>query len=381
MQIVNVLLLCFIIFIVFILSFAEKKFTLKYKKRILFFIITLISIICGIRVIGLDLESYRKMFIENNIVSLDINFFRNMFSTSLEPFFVLLISLIKQMGLGFKTFLFISAVIPMYLLYSLIIKKEKELPFVTFLFFLLMVLFRGPVDTVRHFFAAVVYLSALYSLANGKKFSFYLKSALSALIHYSNIAIFFVRPFLKIKWSIGKYIITLLFFSLLAFIGKQVFVDFIAGFSFKNPILWKLQYYLVYSKERYVYFNAVHQIMWYLMTFTIVVFNVIVNIVALAQKERIIKDKFYHLLLNSQIVGSIMVLVFTAADAATMGLRLNFLFSIGSFFLVKELIFGYTGNKKAVNFFITVLFLCFYNFIIILYFAGIFDPNSAFSIV
>lgn len=381
MKVINVLAFCFIVFLVFILAFYEKKFSLKFKKRMLLFLSILISVICSIRVIGLDLEPYRRIFQENGIITLDLYFLKNMFSNRLEPFFAILISLIKQVGLDFKSFLFISAVIPMFVVTSLIIKKEKDIPIITFLFFLLLWLFRGPVDTIRHFFAAVVYLSAIYSLSEGAKVKFYLKSLFSILLHYSNVAVIFARPFLKIKWSLMGYLITIVTVSLFAFLGKPLIIEYFSTTTFTKPIMWKLQYYLIYSQERYVYLNNVHEIMRLLMTYSIIVFNISVIIVALANRKVIETDMFYKLLLNSQIIGSILFFVFIAFDATTLGQRLNFLFTIGNFFIVKQLIFNKKIKHKLFPFVTIILFLCLYNFIVILYFAGIHDPNSPFSIV
>ncbi|MCA1060855.1 EpsG family protein [Rossellomorea aquimaris] len=377
-KIINVLTLCFIIFIIFILSFFEKKLSYKIKKRILFWITLIISIICGTRVIGLDLEPYREIFNNQRMIPLNFVFIKNMLASRLEPIFVILISLIKQVGLGFKTFLFISAIVPMYLVYLVILKKEKDFPLVTFLFFLLIFLFRGPVDTVRHFFAATVYLTALYSLSKGNKFNFYSMSLTSVLLHYSNIVVLLVKPLLNIKWSILKYLTTIMTFGALAFLGRELLIGYMSSFNFTNPILWKLQFYLLYRSETYHYLNGLHEILLFLMSYTIVFFNIIINLIGLKMREVIVKDNFYNLLLNSQIIGTIMVLVFSIFDASTLGLRLNFLFSIGSFFIIKQIIFNNLIKRKLIMFIFVVLFLCLYNFIIILYFGGIHDPKSPF---
>jgi EpsG family len=377
-KILNVIILCSIIFIFFIFSFMERKVKFKDKKRLLFIFTIAISIICGIRVIGLDLEPYREIFNNQRIVPINLDFIKNMLTGRLEPVFIIIISLIKQFGLGFKTFLFVSALIPMYLLYKVIIKKEKELPLTLFFFFLLIFLFRGPVDTIRHFFAAVVYLSALYSLSNNNKIKFYSKSLFSILIHYSNIAVLLCRPLLKLRWTLGKYIITILLVGVFALLSKGLIKEFISGFYFTNPILWKLQFYLVYRTETYVYLNGLHHFLLFLMSYTIVAFNFAVNIIALKMKKVFDDDDFYRLLLNSQIIGSILVVVCIIFDAATLGLRLNFLFSIGSFFVVKHIIFNNVIKKKLTMFLFVTLFLAFYNFVIILYFGGIHDPKSPF---
>ncbi|KAA0955535.1 EpsG family protein [Sporosarcina sp. ANT_H38] len=377
----DIFLLFSIIGIVFILSFMEKKIRFNIKKKIILCLVVLIALVCGNKVIGLDHENYENMFINTDTVNLNLDLFKNMFDNHLEPGFIILISIIKDMGLGTQFFFFISAIIPLYLIYLIIIGKEKTLPFFTLLLFLLMNLLRGPVDTIRHFFAAAIYLSAIYSLSKDRNSRFYLKSSISTLFHYSNVAIFLIRPFLKMKWTIKSYVISIVTLGILAFASKNIIQNYISDLVFTSPILIKFQYYLVYSSDDINFMNNLHEVLWYLFTYSIVVLIVVVNILALRYRKSIEQDKFYFLLLNSQIIGSILVLVLTAFNAENFGLRLNYLFSMGSFFIVKELIFKYLTKKNQIVFILFIIYLCLYNIIIILYFAGVYSPFSRFRLV
>jgi len=248
--VLDILLLFFIVGIVFILSFFEKKFKFKIKKKIILCVMLIIAFICGNKVIGLDHENYENMFINTNPINLNLEFFKSMFDTHLEPGFIMLISTIKNMSLGFNSFLFISTIIPLYLIYLVIVDKEKKLPFVSLLFFLLMNLLRGPVDTIRHFFAAALYLSALYSLSQDKHLKFNLKSVVSIFFHYSNVAIFLIRPFLKMKWTIKSYLVTIVTLGILAFLSKGLLQNYLSEFNYTNPILMKFQYYFLFQIKK-----------------------------------------------------------------------------------------------------------------------------------
>ncbi len=384
MKIFNIIIVCFIIFIFFLLSHFERKMKFGQKKKILFFFTIVISFFSAFRVIGLDLEPYRTIFENTPITSLNLEFVKHMFSGRLEPFFVVVISILKNLGMGFKSFLFVSSFVPLLLIYSIITKHEKEIPLTTYFLFLSILLFQGPINLIRHFFAASIYLSALYSLSTNRNARYLLKSLFTVLIHYSNLSIVLIRPFLSIKWDRKKYIITMLLIVILTFMIKGIVVGILSNvnISINNYILWKFQYYMIYyNVEGYMYLNELHKILLFIMTNFLFVFNFFVTLYALKYKELIRMDRFYHLLLNSQIIGSFLMVFFAIFDASTLGQRLYFLFSIGSFLLVKEVIFKYSeGDRKGV-FRLIFMLLCFYNFIIILYYAGIHDPNSQFYLL
>lgn len=369
-----------IVLIVFLLSFVEKRLSSKLRKFLLYSLVAVISIIIGFKVIGLDHQNYVGMFSETAIIPLNWAFIKTMFEYSLEPFFIALISTLKNLGLGVVPFFFISAFIPLFMIASVILKKEKTLPLLTFFIFLAMSLFRGPVDTIRHFFAAAIYLHALYSLSKNNKIRFYAKSLFSILVHYSNIAILFVSPFLKLRWSIFRYVVALLFSVIIAFLTKGFITDIVMNMNVTTPIMAKFQYYFIYSSDDMEFMNGVHAVLWTLLTYSIVLFVIIINLIALNYIKEFKKDNFYYLLLNSQIIGSVLLVFLTAFEASNFGLRMNFLFSVGCFFIVKELLVNRIKEKKFFFVFV-LLFLAFYNFVILLYFAGVYSPDSRFSLV
>jgi hypothetical protein len=380
-KIINIIIVIFLISVLFIISFLDSKVDLKKKKVIVLTFTTILIVFLGFRSIGLDLEAYRSIFNYSRIVSIGELFSGKIFANQLEPFFLVLISFLKTYNLSFIWFLLISGGIPMLIIYNVIKKNEEKHMLVTFLFFLLLYYLKGPVDIIRHFFAASLYLSALYSLSQQKKIKFWSKNLFSVLIHYSNLAVVFLRPLLKIKWNISKYITSMLLTFIFGYIAKYLIGHLVhLNLSYSgNIIIWKFIYYLTYyNAEGYVYLGSLHRILLFIMSYFPVVFNIVFILLALNKIELIKRNPFYNLLLNSQIIGSLIVILFLIINASTLGLRLNFLFSIGNFFLVKEIIFSYYDTKKKKLFAFTILSLVFYNFIIVLYFAGVHDPMSPF---
>ena len=384
LKVINILIVITLVMILFLISFLDTKLDEKRKSKILLFFLMLFIIFLGYRDIGLDLEPYRNIF--NNQIILNINEIigKGIFSSKLEPFFVLIISLLKKYNFGFKVFLFISGGIPMIIIYTIIKKVEKRYSITTFLLFLLMFFFRGPVDVIRHFFAATIYLSAILSLSKDKKNKYWIKTILSIFIHYSNIIIVFIKPFLKIKWNKNKFYISMIITIIIAFFSRVVLTQ-ISGtsvFNTDNIIFWKFEYYLTYYNTMgYQYIGNLHKVLLSIMTNFPWIFSFFITLLALNKIQLIRESSFKSMILSSQIMGILIAIFFIILKAPTLGIRLQFLLSIGSFFIVKDVMLIYANmHNKAV--YISIIFsLIFYNFIIILYYAGVHDPMSPFYIL
>lgn len=382
-QIIHVISLSFLIMIAFFVSFLDSKINTKNKRSVLIFFTCVLTIFLGVRSIGLDLEPYRLLFNNQRSISISEIFANNLFSNKLEPFFVIIISTLKEFGLGFNWFLLIAGGIPLYIIYRVIKKVEDKHMLAVFMFFLLIHFFRGPVDIIRHFFAASIYLSALYSLSKKDNMKFWVKAIPSVLVHYSNITILFIRPILGVNWNNIKFVFSFILVMIFGFIAKYFIVNFSIedAVFINNQIFWKAHYYLTYyNVHGYQYSGIGHKILLSIITYFPLIFNITFIFLGLKNIKTIEKNEFSRLLLNSQIIGSLIAIFFIILNADTLGMRLNFLLSIGNFLLVKEIIFNCYRNGKIMLFSFTVLSLVFYNFIIILYFAGIHDPNSPFFI-
>src|SRR5699024_10069339 len=233
---------------------------------------------------------------------------------------------------------------------------------------------------MRYFIATCLFVSAFYSLSINKKTNFYLKSSISIFLHYSNIIILLIKPFLKIKWTAFRYTLTIIIFVLLAVLSKELIINYIEFTQFENPVLIKFKKYLLYYDDNYEYLSISHVFLKFLLQYTVVIFNIFIIFWSFNYKQ-LLKDEFYRLLLNSQIIGSIILLVFIIFDSNQMGIRLNFLLSIGSFLLIKEVLFKYyKGKYKTLIYVFVLLYLSFVIFVKVMYNVGIHNPESEFYI-
>src|SRR5699024_5662467 len=121
----NYIFIIFLFLILFILASIEYKFNKILKKNILLIIVIIFSLFAGFRVIGTDINSYKLIFENQTIILLNFEFIKQMLTFQIEPAFILLISYLKYFHFPFKVFLFISALIPMLLIYRVVVKTQK----------------------------------------------------------------------------------------------------------------------------------------------------------------------------------------------------------------------------------------------------------------
>jgi hypothetical protein len=362
--IINYILVLFLFLLYFILATLEKVFTKKNKERILLITVFIFSIFAGFRVIGTDIKSYKLIFEEHPIILFNYNFLKSMFQFQIEPGFVLLISYLKNFGFDFRVFLFISAFIPMIIIYQVIKRAEKSTMFLTFLLFMMLYAVRGPLDVIRHFFAAAIYLSALYSLSQKNNLGFYIKLLISLFFHYSSIITFILRPIIGFKWSFKKFIFSfmVLFFS--GFLLKNLFIELTSKMTIDSTdrILYKFQSYIDSGFDVSIFQNFLLYSMWYLP----IILNIFVILFSLKDRELIYGNQFLKLLLNSQIIGSLIFVFFSTIGATLMANRIEFMLGIGSAFLLKEIIVKLKG-KYRIMFLLVVMYLLIYLVIQFLY--------------
>ncbi|MBO0991440.1 EpsG family protein [Bacillus sp. SD088] len=356
--IINYLIVTLFLLLFYILSSYEKSFSYRAKKGILVLAIISFSIFAGYRVIGTDINSYKQIFDEQPIIVLNFDFIQTMFEYYIEPGFVLIISYLKRYGLGFNVFLFLSAIIPLFVIYRVIFNHEKKHVFLTFLLFLLLYALRGPLDVIRQFFAAAIYLSALYSLSIKKEFRYFWKIIVSIFFHYSSILNFLIRPFLKIKWTIKKYATLFVSLFLLGFLFKNLILTITNNMDISNTdrILYKFQRYIDANYEVDSFLQGLFLYStWYLPIFL----NIILIVVAISYYKDICKSDFLKILLNSQILASLIFIFFWAMDSTILARRIEFTLSIGNFFILKEIIINLKGKNRLLFVFILMYLITF----------------------
>lgn len=380
-QIVNIFIFILLVFLIILLSFYEKKFRKGLRETLFLFLFVFTVIFLTFRSIGLDLEPYRKLYETFQPIPLGSLIGDGLFSKEIEPVFSLMISTLKKLNMPFQSFLFLSSLIPMAIICYIILKKEQKHATMAFSIFLCIYFLKGPVDIVRHFFAATIYLSSLYSLSNYHIKTFWLKSFTSVLAHYSNLAVIITSPLLKIKWDLNKYLVSGCIAVLFGLFSKYLisiqYFDWLLNSS--NVFLWNIGYYLTYyNAEGYSYINTAHKVLSILIDFFPIFLNLLISILSLTIFKKIFEDNFYSLLVKSLLVGSILSIFLITVGAQAFAVRLNFLYGIGNFLVITYMLNSVLVKAKTYYYSLTLFTLTVYNFLIILYFSGVHDPSSRF---
>lgn len=371
-KIINILIV--IAFLLALIFFALEETRISKKKRlqILWSAAIFLSALFGIRDFGLDLEPYKIIFSELEILNPSNASLAKLFNPTIEPFFVTLISIIKTADLSYQTFLFTSAAIPIYLI-TKAIQENSETPILCFLFFCLFFLFKAA-DAVRHFLAASMYLFALHCLATDRKWHSHSLIVLSCLTHYANLITLLVAPFLRIRWRTDIYIASLLITILIALPLGRILNSTTSDQEIY--LAWKLNYYL--NNEEFLdYQNNLHK--YTLLTLALFYYFSIlfINVTSLIKQNHF--SKFESLLLNSQIIGSLISTLFLTLGAFALATRILLPLGIGSFFLLARAWHERSKiRKNPALLHITLTTLLLYNFIVILYNAGIHYYKSPF---
>jgi len=356
-----------------------------FKIRLLYSSVFLISIFLAFQNIGLDIEPYKSIFdgVEPSSPTEALSLLSA--GNSLEPGFYLAISTMKNFGLGFNFFLFLSAIVPMFFIAKMTI-AHSERPLTAFCIFILLQFLIGPVTTIRHFFAATLYIYALHLFSNAKNKKGWLISLISICFHYSNLSLVLTNGFAKrLKFTRSVYIATLTLSVAsgytLSLIVKTIDLSSIQNFG--GVITYKAIYYLTYmnSANGYEYLNTLHQILLSVVHYFPLIVIIYYNIISLGESKSRVRDEFSRLNLNSQIIGTTLACFFLSFGAIDLGVRLNFLLSLGAYLQITECIYKRKGDNPTNRFLILLYALIAYNIIVILYFAGIFNPLSPFSIV
>ncbi|MGJ9458087.1 EpsG family protein [Oceanobacillus sp. CF4.6] len=352
-------------FMFLILSLTEEKFSLPFKKVIIYISILFISLFASVRSIGMDTNSYIAIFEQHIVTTFNIDFLKNLFQHSLEPGFNLMISYLKLFGFTYKSFFFLSALIPLLIISKIIFNIEKKHVFLTFFLFLLMHVLYGPLDVIRQFFAATIFISALFSLSRGKKIVYFLKIFISIFFHYSSIVFFVITPLLKLKWNMSRYVCIGVLTSLMGFLLKNYIVDYILLLEMDtaNRFFLKLQGYIdsAYNPTTFIDSLTLNS-----MLYLPKLFNVIIIIILLIYYRHILRSEFNRLLLNAQILSSLIFTFFYFLGAETIALRLELLLGIGSFILLKEMLV-FTKKDKIYKFMLMLLYFVIYTISIIIY--------------
>ncbi|MCB8564935.1 EpsG family protein [Fusobacterium ulcerans] len=363
LKVLNVLFYLFYMFLLFFFATLKKT---KNNKRFLKIFVILMLFFFFIKELGLDYRVYQSWYYDLNI----LNKYR-MFKEHVEPIPYFFMLTLRKLNLSHRFFFLIMGGIPLLINFYIINKlKYNRLLALFFLFYINF--FTGFSDAIRQNIAAAFLLLSIYLYTNNKKIKSLLIMVLSFFSHYSTIFILPILILKKIKWSIRKYILTILIVFICSFFIKTS-LNYLEYLNTNNILLWKLKYYLLTVKTRYEYNNFLH----YILLKAMILFNcfgvVLLNIILLKRKN--IFEKILKLILEISIVSSIFSLFFLFIGAETIGARISLTFSYGLYLLIPN---TFIDKKERA---IILIYYFIYNFIVMLYYAGIHDSRSPFYLL
>lgn len=367
-KVIEIVVVWLILILSIFFACIEHNIVYKKRKKLLFIFITFIILFFTFRSIGLDLPVYNEWFNEININNFSY-YLKHFTQYKLEPFFIIEIFLLKNIGLGFKSFLFINIALPLSIIYKIIVNNTENI-LLFFSIFLLVNIFYF--DVIRAFFASVVFFFALMQKQKIKAIFLCLSNY---LIHYSSIVASAAYLFIGKKIS-AKNILKIFFFTMVAtLLMVRLFNNdlFLASFIGK-----KFLYYLKADTVYYTFLSKSHVILFYMMKSYLFVFSIWFIVKNYKNYLKYYNEK-EMILYNSIIIGILIMGTFICVNALTLGVRIFSLFSLGIFFLIGRMI--ETSKKNAMSSYgLICTLLIFYNVINTLYYVGVFNKDSLFYI-
>ncbi|MEY0234618.1 EpsG family protein [Providencia manganoxydans] len=351
----------YIILILISLLFLRKdrlKKNQNFNFSVLYFSFIVIS--CS-RNIGSDFNAYQ-------------NIFENIDTIPIEPIFEWIIIALKNFGFGFRTFILVTTLIPLLLIYP-IFKNSKD-KFLSFFIFLVFEYLFNQASIIRGFWAGCFILYAIFLYSKNKKiisFPFFLVACFS---HYSSIFILILFLLKKIKMKANYFILYLIFSIFLGLVIRgyiSAFINIEINDNENIPlVIKKLVYYIVYRQQfGVVYQNILHEI---IMNTIHILFFIGCAFVCLTYKcnDNTFLNNTYRLL----YIATIFSAFFLSIGAIDLGIRILLLCSIGINLLYSSYIHTLNGYKKINVFYCSLIYLVIFNLSLISYFTAIFDIKS-----
>lgn len=353
----------YLIYMFFLFCFSNSCKTKNSKKLLNIFLI-LILIFFFLKELGLDYGVYKKWFYEIDILAR-----YKVFQSHIELIPYMIIYFLRKIGIPHQFFFGIMGMIPLMINFYLIKKmKINKLQGLFFLFYINF--FTGFSDAIRQNVAASLVLIGYYFFSNYKKIRGIFCIICAFFFHYSTIFIVGIVSLLKINWNKKKYVGAMLFIIVSSFFFKNAMV-YLNYLPEDNILFWKFKYYMLrYNNDRYNYLNEIHKILYNTMNYFQVLGIVILNIVLL--KYKLFFNRFQTMVLKSSILSSLVTLLLFFIGAKTIALRMSLTFGFGMYLLIVINVV----KKRDKN--IILLYYFLYNFVIMLYYSGIHEPQSPF---
>ncbi|MBS8269962.1 hypothetical protein DYI26_14695 [Halomonas litopenaei] len=372
MKVVEVIAAVALLFSFFVVSTYDWRFSSIFKKSLSFFFVFIILVFISFKNFGLDLENYREIY-----QSLIFSNWNEVLSSDWEPLFSLFSKLSKTLGLGFGGFFFLWYLFP-FVIVTIISFRHASRPLLAISLFLLLYFFSF-MDAARHFAAACYYLMGIHFFASKRKLSGFIFFSLSLFSHFSSLVFVLYYFIKKCLFSRATYVVLIVFCVCSAYILKPFAVYLINNYHLDEMhiIFWKLKYYLTYyNSVGYEFQGWSHRVLWNIVIYSHVVMVISLNFYMIGPYIKKSLSSFERALLGSQVLGSLLFFGFASVGAVTLGVRINYMMSIGVFVLLSTLSDGRFG-KSSIGFYWTFfVFMVIFNFFYVLYLSGVHIQES-----
>ncbi|ALU14263.1 EpsG family protein [Eubacterium limosum] len=362
---IEIILIWGFVFLGIALTFIENKLTFAKRKKVLFVFICCLILFFTFRTIGLDLPNYYAWYNKTNIANFE-ELYRNSQYNNFEPFFVVEVFLLKMLNLGFRSFLFINISVPLLIIYRIIIKNTKRVCMYFSMFLVINIFY---FDVIRAFFASTIFFLAIMQKNKIKKFSLFV---FDYFIHYSTIvatlSYLFMNKKINIKIIVKVFVVSaviVLFLNVL--INNNLFSTFSVGKKFEMYL---------FADENYNFLSKSH----YFLFYTMKIFPTVIAFFMLCFCYHNYKNYNFDemIIYNYVLIGGVIMVACLGVNALTLGSRLFQVFSLGIFYLIGKTI--EMNNNKTVLYGIVCIVFVLYNFIMTLYYMGIFSSESSYYI-
>ncbi|ROQ22534.1 EpsG family protein [Gallaecimonas pentaromativorans] len=378
-KILDVLAAISLLFLAFLLVSKFKAGKTNSDRLIWLVLFSFVILLFTFRDLGLDLENYRA-FYDGSVIQSSIN--NSTFEFDFEIGWLTVIFFFKKIGLSFHFFLFFSSAIPIYIIYYIAKKNDKEIKTPVVFIFFMAFLFWDAIDIIRAFFASALILLSIYQISENKK----IRAATLMLpsVAFHNSAILSPLAFILSKFRVSP---SFAYFGLAlsAFLGIIVylslsFISIGSGYdhrdgSFFQELIFKINYYLVYYQQHgYKFINATHfflsearTLLNYLCYTFIFFFSV---------KLQHDSNRFVELQSRIFIFTAFIYTFFVFSGLSVLGIRILMLLNLGCLFIMARAFSDSWLKKKWMVAFSLLLFLRFV--VYLLYLAGLHQPKSPF---
>jgi len=291
----------YFLFLCLLMMFGIITLSRLSKTSILFFsVLVFISIIIfgGLRYnVGADWESYERIFNEAR--------FDNVFEIGIEPFFNLLIIVVKFFNLNYLYLVFITFTIATALKFQILFKYSNSF-FAALLVYFPIQFMAYDINGIRQGLAIGILFCSIDSLLKRKLWAFLGIVAVAMCFHYSAV-IFFPFYFISNKKIRAKYIhITITLSILLGFLLQKVILSFLLPRLNGLESVFAQKVFSYSSSEEFgqgisIGFSTLHRlIIFYLFFF-------------FYDKIKL-KEGLKNILLNSYFISLILYFLFSAIE-------------------------------------------------------------------